>query len=116
MFIRLVVGSVVTMIIMAPAGLLAEEGAASAAMEIGSTAGALSYCKEKLEEGDAQDQYSFPILNAMKRMDALPDDDEAAAEAVKKKVEADGEYLGAPLTQERCRALRKLSGLKGLAD
>ena len=85
--------------------------AVSDAAKIGANAGAMSYCRDKFADGDTRAKYDLLKLKTYGVFDELDSDDKAKALVMKKAAE-DGDYLGDPLTRDRCDSLRKMLYLK----
>lgn len=85
--------------------------ALSDAAEVGANAGAMSYCKDKFADKDTKSKYKLLKLKTYEAYDDLDSGDRAKALILKDKAE-DGEYLGKPLTEDRCDSLRKMLYLK----
>ena len=79
----------------------------SEAAKIGANAGAMKYCKDKVASGDNRGKYNLLAIEAAKRYDDLDRGDKRRALVTRKAAE-DGDYLGDPLTKQRCDSLRKL--------
>jgi hypothetical protein len=85
--------------------------AVSDAAKIGANAGAMGYCKDKYGAGSDKSKYNLLKIKTLGVYDELDGDDKARALAMKKAAE-DGDYLGDPLTKDRCDSLRKMLYLK----
>ena len=85
--------------------------AVSDAAKIGANAGAMSYCKDKFASGDDKSKYDLLKIKTFGVYDDLDSDSKAKALLMKKAAE-DGDYLGDPLTRDRCDSLRKMLYLK----
>ena len=99
-------------------GVAAAIGAASAnaevfseAAKIGANAGAMKYCRDKVANSDDKSKYKLLAIKSAKEFDDLDGDDKIKALVYRKAAE-DGEYLGDPLTEDRCDKVRKLLFLK----
>ena len=79
----------------------------SEAAKIGANAGAMKYCKDKVASGDDRGKYNLLAIEAAKRYDNLDRKDKRRALVTRKAAE-DGDYLGDPLTKNRCDSLRKV--------
>jgi hypothetical protein len=79
----------------------------SEAAKIGANAGAMKYCKNKVAAGDDRGRYNLLAIEATKRYDKLDRNDKRRALVTRKAAE-DGDYLGDPLTKQRCDSLRKV--------
>ncbi len=85
--------------------------AISDAAEVGANAGAMSYCGDKFSDKDTKSKYKLLKLKTYEAYDNLDSGDRAKAIILKGKAE-DGDYLGKPLTRDRCDSLRKMLYLK----
>lgn len=85
--------------------------ALSDAAEIGANAGAMTYCRDKFADKGTKSKYKLLKLRTWEAYDELDDGDRAKALILKDKAE-DGDYLGKPLTEDRCDSLRKMLYLK----
>ncbi len=85
--------------------------ALSDAAEIGANAGAMSYCRDKFADKDTKSKYKLLKLKTYGVYDDLDGDERAKALILKNKAE-DGDYLGKPLSKDRCDSLRKMLYLK----
>ena len=91
-------------------------GAASAdviseAAKIGANAGAMKYCRDNVAKRDDRSKYNLLAIKSAKEFDDLDSDDKVKALVYRRAAE-DGEYLGDPLTEDRCDQVRKLLFLK----
>ncbi len=85
--------------------------ALSDAAEIGANAGAMSYCRDKFADKNTKSKYKLLKLKTYEVYDDLDGDEKAKALILKNKAE-DGDYLGKPLSKDRCDSLRKMLYLK----
>jgi len=79
----------------------------SEAAKIGANAGAMNYCRDNVASEDDRGKYNLLAIKTLKQYDDLPSDDKLKALVLRKAAE-DGDYLGDPLTEDRCDSLRKL--------
>ena len=79
----------------------------SEAAKIGANAGAMKYCKDKVASGDDRGKYNLLAIEAAKRYDDLDRGDKRRALVTRKAAEG-GDYLGDPLTKQRCDSVRRL--------
>ncbi len=73
----------------------------------GANAGAMNYCRGNFMTEDDNGRYNILALKTLEDFNDLSSADKVKALVYKKAAE-DGDYLGKPLTQERCEDLRKL--------
>lgn len=78
----------------------------SEAAKIGANAGAMKYCKNKVS-GDDRGKYNLLAIEATKRYEDLERSEKRRALVTRKAAE-DGDYLGDPLTKQRCDSVRRL--------
>ena len=78
----------------------------SEAAKIGANAGAMNYCKNKVS-GDDRGKYNLLAIEATKRYEDLERSEKRRALVTRKAAE-DGDYLGDPLTKQRCDSVRRL--------
>jgi hypothetical protein len=83
----------------------------SEAAKIGANAGAMNYCKDKIASDDDKSKYSLLSIKTMGEYKDLDSNDRVKALVYRKAAE-DGDYLGDPLTEERCDSLRKTLFIK----
>ena len=83
----------------------------SDAAKIGANAGAMAYCKDNIASEDDKGKYNLVAIKALKEFDDLNSGDKVKALVFRKAAE-DGDYLGDPLTENRCDSIRKLLFLK----
>ena len=79
----------------------------SEAATIGANAGAMNYCRDNIASDEDRGKYNLLAIKTLKQYDDLPSDDKVKALVLRKAAE-DGDYLGDPLTGDRCDSLRKL--------
>lgn len=79
----------------------------SDAAKIGANAGAMNYCKDNIASEDDKGKYNLLAIKTLKEYGDLESDDKLKALVFRKAAE-DGDYLGDPLTEDRCDSLRKL--------
>lgn len=75
--------------------------------KLGANAGAMNYCRGNFMTEDDNGRYNILALKTLEDFNGLSSQDKVKALVYKKAAE-DGDYLGKPLTQERCEDLRKL--------
>lgn len=85
--------------------------AVSEAAKIGANAGAMGYCADRFGSGDDKTRYKLLKIKTAKAYGDLAGDDRAKA-LIMKKAGEDGDYLGDPLTRDRCDSLRKVLYIK----
>lgn len=83
----------------------------SEAAKIGANADAMKYCRDKVASRDDRGNYNLLAIQSAKEYDDLDSDDRLKALVYRKAAEG-GDYLGDPLTEERCDSIRKLLFIK----
>jgi hypothetical protein len=83
----------------------------SDAAKIGANAGAMTYCKDNIAAEEDRGKYNLLAIKTLKEYDDLDSEDRLKALVFRKSAE-DGEYLGDPLTEDRCDSIRKLLFLR----
>ncbi len=77
----------------------------SDAVKVGANAGAMSYCKDKVVSRNDRAKYNVQLVKALEEFDAL-DKKERRRAVVSKNAADKGDYLGNPLTKQRCESVR----------
>lgn len=85
--------------------------AISDAAKIGANSGAMTFCKENIAASEDRGKYGLLGLKTLGEYNELSSEDKLKALIFKKSAE-DGEYLGDPLTEDRCNSIRKLLFLR----
>ena len=67
----------------------------------------MTYCKDNIASKADKGKYNLLAIKTLKEYDDLDSDDELKALVFRKSAE-DGDYLGDPLTEDRCDSIRKL--------
>ena len=75
--------------------------------KLGANAGAMNYCRGNFMTEDDNGRYNILALKTLEDFNRLSSGDKVKALVYKKAAE-NGDYLGEPLTQERCENLRQL--------
>ncbi|HAC64402.1 MAG TPA: hypothetical protein DCF68_12885 [Cyanothece sp. UBA12306] len=75
--------------------------------KLGANSGAMNYCRGNFMTEDDNGRYNILALKTLEDFNRLSSGDKVKALVYKKAAE-NGDYLGEPLTQERCENLRQL--------
>lgn len=108
---KLMKNLIVIVVVIASVFLVRAALAVSDAAKIGANAGAMSYCKDEYAADDDKGKYNLLTIKTFGVFDELDSDSKVKAMVMKKAAE-DGDYLGKPLTKDRCDSLRKTLYLK----
>lgn len=79
--------------------------AISDAAKIGANAGAMSYCREQVVSANQRMKYATLATRSLQEFEKLEGDEKTKA-LVMKRAADNGEYLGKPLTNKRCKKIR----------
>lgn len=83
----------------------------SDAAKLGANTGAMKYCRDKIASDDDRGKYNLLVLKTTEEYGDL-DSDEKLKALVFRRAAEDGDYLGDPLTEDRCDSIRKILFLK----